>query len=180
MSDPIVMDAILANVFLTIQTRLATSPDLKFIDQDLGQLEIDELGDKMSPVAFPCALFDSIDIKYSDASEGLQLGEAILEVRLALTAYSAATHYYNNPSHKLNALEYYNVEHRVNKLLHDWSDDTYFNPLSRISAHTERRKDNVRVRVLRYSFGFKDVTAMEVRTSTTRPDIDFDIQDDEG
>jgi hypothetical protein len=139
----------------------------------LAQLEVDELGDKMSPVAFPCGLFDIVDITYTNGSRGLQLGEAVLELRLGLTAYSAATHYYQNPSHKLNALEYYNTEHRVNKALHSWSDDQYFNPLSRVRAQTEKRKDNVRV--LHYAFGFKDNTATEVRSSFAAPDIQTEI-----
>jgi hypothetical protein len=173
MSD-LTMDAILANVFLTVQTQLATIPDLKFIDQDLGQLDFDDELDK-SPVKFPCALFDMVDIQYTDNAEDSQLATAILELRLGLTAYAAATHYYQNNSHKENALFYFNLEHTVNKALHGWSDDMYFNPLSRISAQTEKRKDNIRVRVLRYAFGFTDNTAMPVYTQLTRPDLEIDI-----
>jgi hypothetical protein len=177
------MDAILAMIFQTIQDRLATIKkagnvnQLRFIDQDLGQLEIDEIGTKESPVAFPCSLIDLVDLRYTDNSRNSQQGEGILEVRLGLTAYAAATHYYQNPAHKTNALEYFNVEHRVNKALHGWSDDRFFTPLSRVGATTEKRKDNVRVRVLRYAFGFVDNTAMEVRTATVRPDIELDITD---
>ena len=171
------MDAILANVFLKIQARLTTLPELKFIDQDMGQLEIDEPNDR-SPVKFPCSLFDAVDIRYTDVSENVQQGEAILQVRLAMAAYSTATHYYTNDSHRLNALGYYNLEHSVNKLLHGWSDDQYFNPLSRVSAQTERRNDNIRVRVLRYAFGFRDNTAMKVTTTAPRPDLTVDITND--
>jgi hypothetical protein len=173
----ITMDAILANVFLTVQNRLASLlldgvPELKFIDQDLGQLEFEESN---SPVKFPCALFDIVDTKYTDNSEDSQLSEGILEVRLGVAAYAAATHYYTNDSHRINALYYYNLEHRVNQLLHGWSDDQYFNPLSRVSAKTERRKDNVRVRVLHYAFGFTDDTAMAVYSQLPRPDLIVDI-----
>lgn len=169
------MDAILANVFLAVQNRLAESDEMRFIDQDLGQLEIDEIGERESPVAFPCALFDFVDVRYSDDSEYLQQGEAVLEVRIALLAYAAATHY-KSDKHIQNALKYYNIEHRINKLLHNWSDDRYFNPLSRISARTERRKDNIRVRVLTYSFGFRDNTATPVPAQTIdRPDLDLEI-----
>jgi len=165
------MDAILANVFLTVQARLATLPELKFIDQDMGQLEFDD-SDQLCPVKFPCALFDPVEIRYTDNSEYSQQGESVLEVRLAVAAYTAATHYYQNDSHKINALGYFNLEHRVNQVLHGWSDERYFNPLSRIRAQTERRKDNVRVRVLRYAFGFVDNTAMKVRTPHPRPDLE--------
>lgn len=173
--DDLTMDAILGSVFLSVQDRLATLPELKFIDQDLGQLEIDEQGERESPVAFPCALFDLAEIRYTDNTFNQQQGEAVLEVRLALLAYSAATHYYNT-QHKLRALNYWNLEHRVNKVLQGWSNDQYFNPLSRISSQTERRKDNIRVRVLRYSFGFIDFTAMAVPVQTIpRPDLEIDL-----
>jgi hypothetical protein len=175
MSD-IVMDAILANVFLAVQKRLATSEELKFIDQDLGQLEIDEVNERESPVAFPCALFDIVDVRYTDDSYNRQEAEGTLEVRLALLAYSAATHYYKDDIHKVNALKYYNIEHRINKLLHGWSDDEYFNALSRVSARTERRKDNVRVRVLTFTFGFTDKTAMSIPVQViARPDLETQI-----
>lgn len=101
------MQAILANVFLAVQTQLTTLPELLFIDQDLGQLEFDEKG---SPVKFPCSLFDICEIRYTDNSNDSQMAEAVLEVRLGLTAYAAATHYYTNNSHRINALEYFNLE----------------------------------------------------------------------
>jgi hypothetical protein len=174
--EELVMDAVLANIFLNVQNRLSELPELKFIDQDLGQLEIDEVGERESPVAFPCSLFDIAEIRYTDNSFNSQQGEGILEVRLALLAYSAATHYYKDNKHKQNALAYYNIEHRVNKLLQGWSNSEYFNPLSRMSAQTERRKDNIRVRVLRYSFGFVENTAMAVPAQTIeRPDLEIDM-----
>lgn len=174
------MDAILANVFLTVQARLATLPELAFIDQDLGQLDFDD-EEQRSPVKFPCALFDPVEIRYTDNSEYSQQGEAVLEVRLGVAAYTAATHYYTKNSHKENALGYFNLEHRVNKVLHGWSDERYFNPLSRTGASTERRKDNVRVRILRYAFGFADNTAMKVPASTVaRPDLELNTEDSIG
>jgi hypothetical protein len=171
----LIMDAILANVFLKVQERLATLTELKFIDQDMGQLEFDDK--ERSPVAFPCSLFDIVDIRYTDNSRSQQQGEAVLEVRLAVAAYTAATHYYKD-EHKANAIRYFNIEHRVNKALHGWSDDRYFNPLSRISAQTEKRQDNVRVRILRFAFGFVDNTAMAIPAQTIeRPDLEINTED---
>lgn len=167
------MDAILANVFLKVQERLASLAGLKFVDQDMGQLEFDE-GER-SPVAFPCALFDMVDIRYTDNLRKSQLSEAVLEVRLAVNAYTAATHYYKQ-EHKEKAISYFNLEHNVVMLLHGWSDDHYFNPLSRISAQTEKRQDNVRVRILRFAFGFSDNTAMDVYTPIERPDMELNVQ----
>lgn len=164
------MDAVLANVFLAVQKRLADLNLLDFIDQDLGQLDMDE---ERSPVKFPCGLLDICEIRYSDNIRNSQQGEAILELRLGLTAYAAATHYYTKDSHKTNALAYFNTEHTVNKALHGWSDDRWFNPLNRISSQTEKRKDNIRVRVLRYAFGFRDNTAMQVWTQAARPDMEI-------
>lgn len=166
------MDAILANIFLTVQERLKTSlTDLKWIDQDLGQLEF---YDKRPAVDFPCALIDIDDSDYSDEGENSQIGEGILIVRLGLTVYNSANHLTPTP-YKEKAIDYYNLEHRVNSFLHGWCDSRYFSPLMRRKGFKEKRDDNLRVRVLRYVFAFRDSTAMEVPAFTVqKPDLEIE------
>lgn len=168
------MDSIQANIFLKVQDRLATgATGLAHIDQDLGQLEF---YDKKPPVKFPCGLLDLDDTEYSDAGENMQIADrAVLIVRLGLLAYGDTAHYAPEQFKQL-ALEYYNLEHRVNKLLHGWCDSQYFSPLARRKAYKEKRDDNLRVRVLRYEFAFRDNTAMAVPASTiVTPGLSVDI-----
>ena len=169
------MNSILANILLLVQERIHTeAPAIKWIDQDLGQLEFYTMG--QPPVLFPAVLLDFPDAQYSDMGENLQMAESVLEVRLAVAAYTPSAHVHSQ-AQKEKALEYYNVEHELNKVLHGWCDSRYFSPLSRTSAQTERREDNIRVRLLRYKFALQDNTAMTVAASTVpRPALDLDYQ----
>lgn len=169
------MNSILANILLLVQERINTEVTaIKWIDQDLGQLEFYTMG--QPPVLFPAALIDFPDTQYSDLAENQQLGESVLEVRLAVAAYTPSAHVHSQQQ-KEKALEYYNVEHEVNKALHGWCDSRYFSPLSRTGGQTERREDNIRVRTLRYKFALQDNTAMAVAAVTVpRPALELDYQ----
>lgn len=159
------MEAIKAMIFLNVQDRLETLKELRLIDEDLGQLEIDDLKERELPLAFPCALIDFVDEKFTDNSKKSQEAETVLQVRIGLLAYAGAAHYYKDDKKK-NALQRFNLEHRVNAILHGWSNDRYFNPLTRFRAYTEKRPDNVKVRVIQYRFGYKDNTAVTLPTTS--------------
>ena len=167
------MNAILANIHLAVQNRLtAKVPAIKWIDQDLGQLEFYS---GKPPVLFPCILLDIVDVQYTDNSLNSQIATATLEVRLAVTSYDHSAHI--TPLNRTErALEYYNLEHLVNQALHGWCDGNYFAPLSRKSSQTEKREDALRVRPLRYEFAFMDDTAMPVAYSVVpRPDMENQV-----
>ncbi len=172
------MNSILANILLAVQERIKTVvPSIKWIDQDLGQLEFYSMD--RPPVLFPAALIDFSNTDYSDLSANQQIGEGILDIRLAVAAYtpSASVH---SLQHREKALEYYNIEHELNKSLHGWCDDRLFSPLARTGAQTERREDNIRVRVLRFKFALQDNTAMTIASSTVpRPGMELEHLPDE-
>ncbi|MBC7399832.1 MAG: hypothetical protein H7289_07780 [Mucilaginibacter sp.] len=166
------MDSILANIFLAVQQRLNSQlTDVKWIDQDLGQLEFYTT---RPAVNFPCLLIEVDDTDYSDEGENSQIGEGIIQVRLGLTVYTDANNL--TPTlYKEKAIDYYNLEHRVNKALHGWCDGRFFNPLMRRKSFKEKRDDNIRVRVLRYAFAFRDSTAMVVPASIiTLPGLEIE------
>lgn len=163
------MNAILANIHLAVQNRISTKvPAIKWIDQDLGQLEFYSV---KPPVLFPCILLDIVDVQYTDNSLNSQIATATLEVRLAVTSYHHSAHI--TPLNRTQrALEYY----LVNQALHGWCDGNYFAPLSRKSSQTEKREDALRVRPLKYEFAFMDDTAMPVSYATVpRPDMDNQV-----
>ena len=169
------MESILANIWLCIQAQLTAETDLKFIDLDTGQLEYKDREERPS-VLLPCALIDFPDVDYESLSFNVQEGEAVLQVRLGVNPLTQATQYFTD-TQKANALNYFNLEGRVNKLLHGWSNSQYFTPLRRIKLKTEGRNDKLRVRVLFYKFGFVDDTAIPITTSLSRPDFDLNITD---
>jgi hypothetical protein len=169
------MNSILGSIFLAVQARLTTQvPALRWIDQDMGQLEV-YTGDR-PPVAFPSSLLDIVSINYSDCDEGIQICQATLEVRLAVAAYAPSAHVHQL-SQKERALYYFDLEHEVNRVLHGWSTDGLFSPLTRASSQTEKREDNIRVRPLRYTFSFTDNTAVPLPAFTVpRPDLELETE----
>lgn len=170
------MDAVLANVWLCIQAQLATVPDLKFIDLDTDQLEYKDQQERPA-VLLPCALIDFPDVDYESLSFEVQEGEAILQVRLGINPLTQATNYFTD-TQKANALNFFNIEHRVNQVLHGWSNSQYFGPLRRVKRRKEGRNDKIRVIVFLYKFTYLDNTAIPVPGSTIpRPDLELNIQD---
>ena len=174
----LVMDAPLANIWLAIQAQLATDTELKFIDLDTGQLEYKDNMERPA-VLLPCALIDFPDIDYESLSFNVQEGESILQVRLGVNPLTQATQYFTD-TQKANALDFFNLEGRINLLLHGWSNSQYFTPLRRIKIKTEGRNDKLRVRVLYYKFGFVDNTGLPITTSIARPNLQVNITDQAG
>ncbi|WPU98391.1 hypothetical protein SNE26_20405 [Mucilaginibacter sp. cycad4] len=159
-------DAILANVFLSVRDRLAAIPDLQFIGMDTGQLEWGE--ENASPILFPCVLLGHININYTDNKKSIQQGDAELELLLAMATPGPG----QSSEVESTVTDYFNLEHKINQALHGWCDQQYFNPMSRIRAKNKRRKrTDVRIRALRFGFGFVDDTAMQVGQTGPRPEM---------
>lgn len=75
-------------LYINILERLgAKVPELSLIDEDYGQLEMDETVDH-NPVTYPCALIGYSDTQWSDTTSSLQRGQAQLTVRTALDCYA--------------------------------------------------------------------------------------------
>ena len=132
------MNALLGNIWLTIQTQLATIADLKFIDLDTGQLEYKDMHQRPQ-VLLPCALFDFVKAGYTDLSQNYQEGDLLLEVRIGINPYTQATNYFTQ-TQKENALNFFNIEQEVYLALQGWATQ-YFGPLSRVNLQTEKRND---------------------------------------
>jgi hypothetical protein len=156
-----------ANLFLKVMDRLKTAvPELRYIDQDLGQLE--NYGDR-PPVAWPCALLEVDEFDFSDVgSHNTQTCDGFLIVRLAVPAYSNSSNI--TPKNvTLKGLEYYALEQKIHEALHGWRADG-FSKLLRRKSKLEQRNDAIRVRVIPYAVSFEDETTKPVRTAVPRPD----------
>jgi len=167
------MESILATIFLKIQEHIKNEvPEVKWVDQDFGQLEFYK---DRPAVLLPCVLIDMEDTDYEDETAKIQTGETKLIIRLCCAAYSDAA----SPRQQLQkelALQYLNIEHRLNKALHTWCDNELFTPMMRKKAITEKRDDNLRVRAIKYVFNFNDNTAMDVPVQTIdRPDLEIEL-----
>jgi hypothetical protein len=162
------------NLFVKVLERLkAKVPELRFIDQDMGQLENYAEGFR-PPVAWPCALLDADDFNYSDTTANLQEGDGFVQIRIGVLQWSP-TNNLANDSVRLAGLEFWNLEQKVHEALHGWKDEG-FSSLLRRSARLEKRNDNIRVLVCRYSVSISDQTTKKATTIRARPNAEISGQ----
>jgi hypothetical protein len=141
------MESIFSKMFLDITARIQTEvPEIKWIDQDFGQLE--NYGDRPS-VLFPCLLLDFEDMTFSNKGERTQIGEGSVLFRLGFQPWSN-TNSATPEVYRKKAMHYYELEHKLHQCLQGYGTEE-FGPLIRTSAGTEERNDNLRVRQIRYS-----------------------------
>jgi hypothetical protein len=163
--------AILANIFLAVQNQLVAGvPELKFIDLDTHQLEYKDAQERPM-VLLPCVLIDFITATFTDDSQNIQEGDALMQLRLGVDPFTQATQYFTD-TQKANAINYFNIEHKINMALHGWCNSQYFTPMSRVALKSELRNDKLRVRVMHYKFGYTDWTAQPLPAEAiARPDL---------
>ncbi|KAA2245507.1 hypothetical protein F0L74_05990 [Chitinophaga agrisoli] len=140
-------------------------PEVRYIDLDLGQLENYEL---RPPVSWPCLLIDLDESRYSDTGNKLyQVVELAITFRIGLVKYTDSNNL--TPTNiRPNALKYFRLENKLFMALHGWEPEG-FGPLTRFGAGTEKRDDDIRVRVVRYQLCYTDMTAAPQSTKVARP-----------
>lgn len=171
-------------LFLALQARIAAittgdpaTPAFKFIDQDLGQLEMHN-GDNRPPVLWPCALIDIDEATFENLSDNSQAGVIKVCIRIGFPPYSA-TSAATPATYRNKALAYYELEQALHTMLHGWYpsivqvteteqadlSDT-IGHLIRTTAVTERRSDIIRVRALTYTISMDDYSTQQLPTPT--------------
>ncbi len=176
----IALNSPFAKLFLALQERIASAvPEIRHIDQDLGQLEFSTLRPKL---AFPCVLIDFSDFDFDDDGNNGQKGEGDIGFRLAFAPYSNTSQ--STPdTYKYKALAYYELEWKLHKALHGWSPDEYdygeeFGRLNRKKAGTEGLEDDLRVRTMRYGMSFEDQSTQNAEEITIAAELLVCYQDD--
>jgi hypothetical protein len=157
-------------LFLALSDHIkATVPEVKWIDQDFGQLEQFEY---RPAVAFPCVLIDYPLANYTGLSELSQLADITVQFRIGFAPFSQSNA--EAPlSVREKALEYYQLEQKLYEAIQGFSTE-YTQPLIRINAGTEQRlsandvADNMglRVRVMNFSTQFEDNSKLPVYNQT--------------
>jgi len=156
------MNSPFANLFLAIQQRLeSTVTDVTYIDQDMGQLKNNDKPFFRPPVSWPCVLIDFEDFQFQNMSENVQNTEGTVVLKLGFAPFSSSGQA-TPDTYKEKAISYYDTEWNLNKALHGWSPGDDFGYLTRSSAITEKRYDNIRVREIRYRIAFEDYSAGDV------------------
>lgn len=151
------MNSFYAQMLIELQNRIKqTVPEIRWIDQDFGQLEI---AAERPPVSFPCVLIDFPSTPFNQYLNDVETGDCTISIRLAFPPYSPSNSLAPE-SVKEKALQYYEIENKLYRALKGWYPDSEIcQPLNRISDATENREDTVRVRRLTFSTSYDDYTA---------------------
>ena len=149
-----------ANMYLSILERIRTQvPEIRYIEQDFGQLENFTL---RPAVSWPCALIDIDDLDFTDiGGNNRQEAKCYVYIRIAAVAWSTSSNL-TPDAIRGNALLYYALEQKIYQALHGWRAPG-FSKLLRRKSKKEIREDEVRVRILVFETSFEDDTASPVR-----------------
>jgi hypothetical protein len=167
------MNNFFGTVYLEIADRLkAEVPELRWIDQDFGQLEHFEY---KPGVSFPCALIDFIGADYDALATGSQFGNVTVQVRLGFAPFSSSQQ--NAPTDvKEKALAYYDIEQKIVNALHNWPS-SISQVLVRKNIFTEHRENDqigLRVRVLSFTTAYEDYSSIPNLHHVSVP-LDIDL-----
>lgn len=151
-------------LFLDLSDHIKTTvPEIKWIDQDFGQLEQFEY---RPAVSFPCVLIDFPLANFSNTADKTQMGEVTVQLRLGFAPYSKS-HTGAPTDAREKAVEYYAVEQKLYEAVQGFETE-YTQPLIRVNAGTEQRLSasdvadsiGLRVRVMNFSTGFDDLSKL--------------------
>lgn len=154
----------------SFQNKLATDvPDLKYIDEDWGQLDYYE---NYPPVQFPCALIDVQSAQYTHDGQLQQRGVLTIVVKLYLLKLSnTSTH--APQSQKDEAKRGWTLLKEVNRALHGqhFLPNGFAAPI-RTAMQRVKRRDGVYERDITYTIGVTDNSCVPVRvTAPAKPTV---------
>ncbi len=160
------MDSPFATIFEAMMARIQSQvPEIKYIDQDLGQLEGNSLREA---VAFPCLLFDFKNWTADDLGSDVQMLQGNVIAKLGFAQFNDTSNI-NDPLWRTHGLSYWDLEWKVNKALHGWSPGNDFGTLSRRTMDSENRPRGIRVKPLVYALEFEDYSTDSDTTQVMTP-----------
>lgn len=164
------MNSPFSKCYLAIMDRLLEQvPALRYIDQDLGQLQ----GYTNRPdVAFPCALIDFTGWNYENMGDLQQMAEGNVMINLGFAIHSASNNLTPEVWRKL-PLDYYEIEWAIHKALQGWSPGDEFGLMMRNSTTGGNSPMKVRVRPLSYRLSFEDYSATLGYEAVPKPPPSF-------
>lgn len=150
------MNTFYKSLFLALQDRITTEvPEIKFIDQNIGQYGFDDFRAK---VAFPAVLIDFPNTSFSALAGNIQLGSASIEISLFFDVY-AQTYHFAPEETKDIGLHYFEIEQKIFKALQGWEADGLCSPLIRTDAKSQNNNEiGMRIRQVYFSTEFEDYT----------------------
>lgn len=143
-----------------IQTKLATIPALKYIDEDWGQMDSYSPN---PPTKFPLALIDITSLSFSNIGKdnsaspvNRQMAEGTItfivsDLKLSNTSQRAPQ------SQKNNAWSIWTIIDDLHKVVHGWKPTPDSGALIRTNLKRIRRDDGIQEYQITYTIGFTNV-----------------------
>jgi hypothetical protein len=130
------------DLIAALLTRLGTIPEVKYLDEDWGQLDYYSPN---FPVKWPCVLVDILNVPWKDQGNHLQDGIAQVSIHLASVRLSN-TNSKAPENQRIMAASIFDVLSSIQKKLHGWAppDDITVGPLTRVVTRKVKRDDGVR------------------------------------
>lgn len=139
----------------------AEMPEIVYIDRDLGQLETIE----RPSVAFPCVLISFLPFNFNDLGENVQDAMGMVALKVAFNPYSSTEG--STPETFVDAaLEFFELEEKLQEKMHGWSPGDDFQNFTRGSATDDNRRPGLSVRIITYKLASIDYTTQRVRKKT--------------
>lgn len=132
-------------LFIAIQEHLiAAVPELKMIDFDLGQLEVEPL----PSLSYPAALISFVDSDFLDLGAGKQQADVNINISFIFRTFER-THSIAKTQYRAVGLKHLDIVDKAKWALHGLTGDN-FNPISHRSFATTSRAD-LRVYLLSFT-----------------------------
>lgn len=143
-----------------IQTKLATIPALKYIDEDWGQMDSYSPN---PPTMFPCALIDITSMSFSDIGKDNSVNPINRQTADGTVTFIIGNMKLSNTSHRApqsqkdNAWSIWGIIEDLHKAVHGWKPISESGALMRRSHKRIRRDDGIQEYQITYSIGFANV-----------------------
>ncbi len=147
------------NILENIQNRLSAVAELKYIDENWGQLDD---YDNYAPVKFPCCLIDVGSVDYSNLGmdkkampENRQIGSGSMVISVANLKLTHTS--LNAPkAQKDIAWEIWDIIENVHKSLHGFRPNENSSALMRTGMRRVKRDDGIQLYEVSYSFSLRN------------------------
>lgn len=143
------------DIFKEITAKLDTIPELRWIDEDKGQMNFER-----PPITFPAALVE-INLPNTD-NLNLKKQHAMARIRVRLCFnFGGNTSVVTPQAARDESLKYYDLVDKTFATLQGWATPI-FNPLERRNFGHEKRPDGYKVVFMDFLTEFQDFTAAEL------------------
>jgi len=154
------MDYFFSEILKDLMNHISAElPEIKFIDQDLGQLA--QVGEHdRPPLAYPAILIDFPNTDYSELATSAQLAQCNISFQLIFSTHSQTWHKAPDAVQS-KGLEYLEIEQKLYNCLNGWSEN-YFSPLIRTNVKSQNNNDiGLRVRTMTFTTSYEDYSTSQ-------------------